>query len=86
MNILELALKRVVEHGMLQVDGLSMLEGFAKGEGADIPWEVVALKLPKEIADRIDKAGTGWMLMHRPSLTLLDVKRDGKMLATGEIL
>lgn len=83
-DILELALRHVIAHGMTKEDGATMLAAFAKGEGVNIDWSETAQRLPKELADRIDRAGTSWMLTHKPAVTILDIARDGKMLATGE--
>jgi hypothetical protein len=84
MDITELALRHVIQHGMTPNDGVAMLEAFAKGDGRDIPWDEAAPRLSKELTDRIDFAGTGWMLMHEPTANLPDLPRDGKMLATGD--
>jgi len=65
-DILELALRRVIDCGMSPREGAAMLERFAKGEGPDIGWSDIVPQLPKAIGERIDRAAIGWMSVERP--------------------
>ncbi len=86
-DLLELALRRVVANGMSAREGAAMLECFARGEGRDIGWSDTAPYLPKAVAERVDRKAVGWLLVARPMAALPEAKarRDGKMLATGEL-
>jgi hypothetical protein len=86
-DILELALRRVIQNGMPMEEALAMLERFAKGEGRDIGWSDTVPYLDKATAERIDWAAIGWMIVERPEPARVREKklaRDGKMLATGD--
>jgi hypothetical protein len=86
-DILELALRRVVANGMSAAEGAAMLEAFARGSGRDIGWSDTVPYLDRGTAERIDWAGTGWMIVQRAEPAPVPEKklaRDGKMLATGE--
>lgn len=54
-DILELALRHVIAHGMTKEDGAIMLAAFAEGEGLNIKWAETAQRLSKELADRIEQ-------------------------------
>lgn len=64
-DIGELAMRHVMDHGMDKEDAVSMLVQFARGEGRDVGWQDIAPSLAKPLAERIDRAATGWLTAHK---------------------
>lgn len=67
-DIGELAMCHVMDHGMDHGDAVAMLVQFAQGEGRDIEWQAIAPTLAKPLAERIDRAASGWLMAHRAAV------------------
>jgi hypothetical protein len=61
----ELSLRHLQQHGMTATEAVAMQETFAKGQGRDIAWSQTAQSLPRALADRLDRVAVGWMMAHR---------------------
>jgi hypothetical protein len=88
LTIRALALCRVINAGMTTSQATAMLERFERGKGKDIDWLGIAPRLSKDQAERVDDAGTAWMLnpanAARPEPVMVRQFRDGKKLAAGD--